>query len=265
MHSRSFALLAGFASLAAVLALLGCQGPQGPPGMTVEPPAYVSGFVTFWSGDTNGAYASVSLQNASNIAAITVNGLPIPVDLYGGGFPNYNADNLALAPGDSAHLLINFTQLDGQPGSARADLKTPGAFEILTPDSILDSLEFADTLNLAWSSSEGAEAYWVLFVLSFSYFDTIGFSHFEYESNQFLSYDTAFTVLPSSFVPDSVVMDSVYGFWGYIQLQALSDWFDIGEAGNVSGDALGYLRSNYYLDQIYFGQGGGRSSGRSPE
>jgi hypothetical protein len=223
--------------------LIGCkgpkgpQGPQGPPGTLL---AHITGAVetpTSWNSD---GYAEVVVLWTHDVPAVWINDIHLSFNPTMVGPRIFRHYDFPISAGDSAKLVTTFTKLNGDPGTARADIIMPGQFEITYPDtSYPHILGVGASLAATWSSSDEAEAYWAYLILYYNYTDTLGHSDlFYYESDTLLT-DTAITFSSLTLFPNAGEIAQISSGWGSFRVWAVAGPAQAGAELNVTGDGVG--------------------------
>jgi len=259
-----------FAVAAFVAMFIGCEGPEGPqgPAGTASPlPVYVVGWVGSrppWlvpalqsDPSTN---ACVDIYDSPGIPSVEINGIRIPPSnpFYRGCNPfRFYNDTLPVSCGDSLHLRIAYTELNGTPRTAQANIMLPGSFEITCPDTSYDTISVGDSLVFCWTSPEGADVYLVQFDLYYIYVDTSGADRgFGYYLDTTLVADTSIIFSAMQLFPHTGEIDSVEYSHGEFELRAMNGPTPEEDQGNVTGDGIGFFNGWTYGGEVRFFVGG---------
>ncbi|MCK4352990.1 hypothetical protein KAW65_06235 [candidate division WOR-3 bacterium] len=250
-------------SLAALLIIVGCkgtQGPAGPPGTVTQKPYVIGGLykgIGYPYPPVEYSYAYVEVYHTSSIPVVTINGDTLPLEhyYYGGdmwrcsyGWYTYWRDDTISLFGDSTYVL----EVIHSEGVAQAEVKMPGEFEVIEPDTS-DTLHRGEDLNIIWTTSKGAEWYKIYLSIHYSYIDTSG--EYEYFCKYFepllQATDTTYFVSGSELFPADI--DSVRYGDGYLYIYAGSgDAIEPGATGNITGDGAGFFWGKYKTEKVYF-------------
>ncbi len=222
---------------------MGCTGPEGPTGPPGPSVCFVHGFVrgpTVW---TSSSLAYVTVMNTPTIPSVELN--DIPVTFLGIGLSpafEFLDFDFPISPGDPAILRVSYVKDDGSPAAAHANIRLPGEFEIVSHDtSEVVSVPVGSGLTIQWSSSDGADVYWVLLESWYDYIDTTG-NRQEYSCTvDTVVTDTSMTFLSSRIFPNADEIDEVTDSGGWIDLYGVSGPFEEGDKGNVVGDGIGFF------------------------
>ena len=230
--------------------LIGCEGPQGPVGPSGDSlPVYLWGAVGAPELEELPAYVLIS--NVHEIPSVEINGIRIPFTspLTGGGCAGYflqgivfSLDDFSIPAGDSASLVVTYTKVNGNPGTARANIVLPDQFEITSHDtsSVVD-IPVGTGLTVSWTSSKEADAYHVYLDLDYDYTDTSGAHQSFYFSADTLITDAFITFLPSQLFPDAGKIKAVESSRGEFDISAIAGPLWEGAEGNVTGDGIGFF------------------------
>lgn len=259
MDEKKAVVVIAFAMVVFLLiGLIGCEGkkgpagPQGPPGPSL---IYIVGGVstlTPWS--VWSANAHISVFNSPAVPRVMINDIRISnrgeLDFYNYSFPIF--------AGDSAKLVVTYRKPDGDSGTAQANIRLPGQFEITSHDtSSVDAIPVGASLSVTWSPSNGADAYSVYFHFDYYYEDTIGSSlkYFHFDCDTLLT-DTSITFAPSVLFPNSGEIDTILSGYGQFSVSAIEGPWQEGADGNVLGDGRGFFYGWTFGGSFEFWEGG---------
>ena len=247
MSRTQIFVVAGSLLAAALTGLLGCEGDQGPQGPTAYAPINISASVMVpvpWD-ETASAFANIA--NTSDMPQVTINGLEIP--RYSTS-ASYRYDDFPIEYGDSAYLVVNYSQPNGTPAQAYAAIRVPGQFQFLTPDtSQVMQIQYGDSLVVIWSSAAGADAYRIQCYYNLHYYFSGAVVEHQISLNTLLA-DTSLTLGAQELFPAQVDPDSILYGGGNIQISALNGPWQTGDPGNVTGDGIGFFHGWTYGGQI---------------
>ena len=253
--------------LTAGLLLFGCEGTEGIQGVSGENPLMVNAniekYPSYYSSNPNGIRSFISLYHSPSVAQVYLNDTPIPIGPYGeyiGSSLQYAHENLPFSQGDSVHLEIIYEQTDGDTAIAWADIVIPGEFEINNVDTNYMTVEFGEDLELSWTESYGADAYYCQVGIFYRYRsvsgDTVEFFWQDLEIHE----GTSVVFDSADIYPGLAEVDSVLMFSGALFVNAISGPTQEGDDGNIQGEGIGFFASTvknssaeYYTNIILAG------------
>ena len=255
---RGFFALAIAAVAFSLIAFSGCEGPEGPrgpAGASGTLPVYVLGSVISPQERDSTTDADVEIYHSPGIPHVDINGVRLtPNDpFYRGCDPfRFLKLDLPISFGDSARLHVVFPEPDGTFRIAQANIRLPGRFEIIAPDSSYDTLSIRDSLVICWSPSEGVSYYWIEFFMQYEYTDTSGSWHyFEYSVDSAVT-DTCLLFPKNTFLPTIGEIDSVDYGYGNLSLWAINGPTPEDDQGNVTGDGMGFFYGRTWGGNVLF-------------
>ncbi len=136
--------------------------------------------------------------------------------------------------GDECKFTIDYDE-----GKGEAKDTMPGSFRIISPDTTY-VLHKGSSLNITWSSSNGANWYWLDVYMHIYYEDTSGYWDDYYVELDTIVDGTSFTMSASRIFPGYV--DSVrYGYGGVYVEAVNGPKPEPGSKSNIEGDAVGFF------------------------
>lgn len=231
--------------LAGLILFTGCEGPEGPQGSVgPEGPLLINvlGQIeapTEWDPTPD---AEIYIQNAHSIPSVKVNSQQIPFNGWEDFRMVFYDNNIDISIGDTANLVVNYTNLDGDSCTAQASTVLPGNFNIIShnPEETV-YISQGDNLFISWNPSEGAEGYQVYFYLDYHYYDTEGnnehywFGYYKYVTG------TSINFTAEQLFPEDLNIDYITYGWGDFDVGAVSINLAEGAMGNVTGDGYGFF------------------------
>lgn len=249
MRTKKVILVLALSAVGFLIACMSCnKNPKGPK-QTLDagaPSIYLSGFVVTPTPWDSTGHAYVRVSKALEVSTVTINGIHIPLLKAGGDSTEwkFQHEDFPILAGDSAKLVITCTSLDGNHGTAQANIVMPGKFEITSHDTSGFVTFPVDTgLTVTWSSSDGATIYRIRLLLKFNFQDDWG---------NYLGYtcyiDTFVTDTSASFPSSGLLPEilserdpRVLACHGSFQIFAKSHPCQEGGGVNLTDDSTGYF------------------------
>jgi hypothetical protein len=250
-----------FVSSLVVLSLMiltGCEGdpgPQGPEGQTGTNLINVLGYIYGPTLTDSTPDASISVFNSPSVPSASINNIDLehrPAPWPGHeGFEFW--DDLSISNGESASLLVTYTKLDGNPGTAQASGALPGSFEITSHDTgSVNPISLQSDLTITWSASSGMDAYLVHFSSHYHYTDYLGNQHYGSTYYDSLLITTTITYTPTQIVPNPSEIDTLDYINGGFYIYAVDGPIFQGDIGNVTGEGYGFFLCSTYGGALDF-------------
>lgn len=245
MNKRKVFVFAFIALLSFIL-IHGCE--KDPLIVSYGEPAIFAELVRNEHGDETKNLINISVGGTRLIPVVTLNNDTLELDSYRRNEISYYSrfrGNVSVAPGDECNLIVYHNQ-----GQASATINLPGDFEITSPGED-DTLHQDEDLDVAWSTSEGAERYKSDFSLYYSYIDTAGALN-TYRLDTTFYTTTGFAIPKEKIFPPEV--DSVeYGSGSIYVYSEAGPCIGHTTKGNISGEGVGYFTAyNQLTQRIYF-------------
>jgi len=226
-----------------ILFVIGCGGDKG------EQVSLMGSVDAYYSyDDTLVTEGYVQGYGFKIIPLVTINNDTLPVDAYLGNPPSfyYHGPITDLNLGSECNLNVDYDE-----GKGEATNTLPGNFSITSPDTSF-VLHKGHDLNITWSSSSGADWYWLDVDIWYEYIDTAGYYKWFYFYLDTIVDGTSYTVSANSLFPADV--DSIQYGDGDVDVAAISGpKIESGTEGNIQGDAIGFFWCIFEAKDIYFG------------
>ncbi len=219
---------------------IGSIGPQGDPGEVVP---YITGTISAPRHTVNWdevyGSADIYVVKSPSLAAVTVNSLPIDLNLqYPDGKLNYHSESLNITGGNNATVRVNYTKTDQTDAIAQGVVTVPGDFAV-TGDSL--NVGLADTVHMDWSPATGADGYFVMMRVFIAYVDTNDSNHgLTFEMDTVVT-DTTFSQPANVFFPDTTALAGYISYDAQMDISAVSGPLYAGDMGNITGDGYGFI------------------------
>lgn len=246
-----------------MIALTSCDDPQGPqtpyvpPQVTID--AKIKECVQLPSALTICADqfdAIITVVGALSIPSVTVNDITCELSYSEEDSFIFRYDDFPIAQGDSAHLRMTCLDVNSNYIIGEADVIVPGQF-VVTPQDTTNPIIFqpGSELTITWTSSAGADVYGVHAFLICSFYDTLGIMTGYYSFFDSLLQDTAFTLQSTDLFVNEEEIDSLFGGWGCVYVNAQCGPWQEGVQGNVmtsARDTIGCFKSETFGGLIFF-------------
>ncbi|NQS97077.1 MAG: hypothetical protein HQ591_01345 [candidate division Zixibacteria bacterium] len=251
MHRLSYFLL----SALLIALFIGCEGPEGPQGPQGETGAYpvsINAEMVYSSNqDDTTASVYIYISQIPEVPSVSINGIIIPFQGYQYSDLNFRYYEFPILREDSAHLFIDYTDINGDAASAWADVIVPGYFEITQPDTDMYQHPFYEDFTASWSPSEGAEVYRVYLSTNTCYIDTTGdYQHFHfYDDSVHTGIETL--TFPADMIFPQLQEEEVFQWSsGYLRIYAEDGPAYSTVPYNIEGEGVGFFTAQVCTDNI---------------
>ncbi len=238
----------------------GKQGPAGSAG-TELPSVYASIYCDSGEDSLVAADAEVLIFGLDVVPEVKVNGQSV---MQSGGFIWYGS-LLPVTIGQDVSLQISYAAPDGSQKQAIAQSQIPGEFHFVThsPDSTYE-LTLGQPLTVGWSSSSGGDGYLISFYAEYLYVDSVGNSQYGYTDFDTLVTQNTVTIPAGRLFPDLPQTGSIDDYYGSLGLTVIKGPVQVGQRGNVTGDATGFFYTLRNAGYLSFGENGFAAATPSP-
>ena len=229
-----------------ILVLTGCEGQEGPAGPEGSSLLHVLGSVA--RVDENFGYVEIEMYNFLDIPEVTINDIPIQYNIQQHLF---HYCDFPICFGDSTKLAIDYTKVDGTPGTVRAEAMVPGKVEITSHEEDSTAyISWGDNITVTWEHPPGAEIFSARFNLNLQYEDTLKETKWiEFDLDSLMT-ETTLAIPLSDFFPDESDVDTLLCGYGHFYIYAINGPKQANDEGNVHGDGEGLF--SLYTDGIRF-------------
>jgi hypothetical protein len=265
--------------LVATMTAAGCSNEEvaGPAGRDGIPDAFVVGYImqtdVFLTSGTQATAAApaelfqctsrVTISNVLSLPGVSINGTELipesmprinssapsvifdPAEIpllafgpMGGGLSYYGT--IWIDEEENAHLVVEFGRPDGSTGTAEATVCVPDYFSILDVSNGGQITPVSD-VTAEWSSSEGAEKYYIYGSYSCSYRNLSAEVVYTSFWSDTVVTDTTFVFQGDELFPSPPDLDYHISLDGYVYITAVCGPIETGDIGNVTGDGAGFF------------------------
>jgi len=254
MKTRISSILALMAVFSLLFLGAGCkEGPAGPAGSSPAVVSIVGAVEAYWNGSiVEELEVAVGITNSPSMPRVKVNEMTVPMYdswiLYGGrtGFEGYIYSDTGF---EEATLEVNYTKLNGQAGVATATVTLP---EEIDPVADINIFPYND-VDLEWTTSNGADAFWVNVYGYSRWLDASSVTHYKYFEFDTVLTDTTLHIPSEVIFPDPAVATSVNYYYHRNYIYPVSGPWLPGATTNIEGDGIGVFVAtcNYEYVRVY--------------
>lgn len=194
----------------------------------------------------------MDVNGVSMIPMVSLNDDTLPIyDMYPTDIMYLNEDDLEMPFGESYPLKVS-----SEHGLSSANLVYPDSFALVSPasGSTLNLTTGNENIPLVWRKSDGAEWYYISYLIEFDYVDTLGNYDYIYKYSSDTVTDTSLSIsLDELFGSRFDAVDTIiYGYGQYQVMACSGPILEPGATGNISGADKGFYWLRYAPSSVYF-------------